>query len=126
MKNRILIACGNQREWKDLDKKLRKQFIADQAKSLETIKKKLLERKYLALIIDIDSITIDNITIRQLTLDFPGIPLFCISIDKFHPELKDAICYHIYACINKPIDFEELQFWLQSIQTDTVESAKEY
>lgn len=123
MKNRVLIACRNQSEWQDLEEKLKeRKFFVDQAKSFVTIKKNLQERQYLALIIDIDSITIDNITIRQLTLDFPGVPLFCISLDKFHPELKDAICYHIYACIKKPMDYEELHFWLQSIQTDTAES----
>lgn len=124
MKNRVLVACKNQREWRDLEEKLKAiNFIAGQVKSFPAIRKNLQKSKYLALIIDIDTITIDNITIRQLTLDFPGVPLFCISLDKFHPELEDAICYHIYACINKPVDFEELQFWLQSIQTDIVESA---
>ena len=52
------------------------------------------------------------------TLEFPGAPVLCVSQDKFHPELKDAICYHIYACLNKPIDTEELLYWLQCIRKD--------
>ena len=45
-----------------------------------------------------------------------------LSFDKFHPELKDAICYHIYACLNKPIDPDELLYWLKCIQEDDTES----
>ena len=39
----------------------------------------------------------------------------CTSKDRFHPELKDAICYHIYACLNKPVDPDEMVFWIKSI-----------
>jgi hypothetical protein len=41
-----------------------------------------------------------------------------MSKNPFHPELKDAICYHIYACINRPIDPDELFYWLKSIDDD--------
>ena len=70
---------------------------------------------YIAVIIDIDSIPVDNRTIRNLTLKYPGVRFLCTSKDKFHPELKDAICYHIYACLNKPVDPDELLFWIKSI-----------
>jgi len=70
---------------------------------------------YLAVIIDIDSVPVDNRTIRSLALKHPGVRFLCTSKDKFHPELKDAICYHIYACLNKPVDPDELLFWIKSI-----------
>ena len=70
------------------------------------------------IIVDIDTIEVDNRTIRDVVLKNPGIYFLCLSRDRFHPELKDAICYHIYACINKPIDTDELFFWLRSIYED--------
>ena len=79
---------------------------------LETIIK---SDDYLAVIIDIDSVPVDNRTIRSLALKYPGIRFLCTSKDKFHPELKDAICYHIYACLNKPVDPDELLYWIKSI-----------
>lgn len=69
-------------------------------------------------LIDIDAIDIDNRTIRDLTLRYPGVYFLCLSEDRFHPELKEALCYHIYACINKPVDPSEIYFWLRSIFSD--------
>ena len=72
----------------------------------------------IAVVIDIDSVPIDNRTIRDLTLKYPGVRFLCTSQDRFHPELKDAICYHIYACLNKPVDPEELLYWIKSIYAE--------
>ena len=70
---------------------------------------------YLAVIFDIDSVPVENRKIRDLALKYPGFCFLCTSKDRFHPELKDAICYHIYACMNKPVDPDELLFWIKSI-----------
>jgi DNA-binding NtrC family response regulator len=78
--------------------------------------------QYVAVIFDIDSVPVDNRTIRALALKYPGLCILCTSKDRFHPELKDAICYHIYACLNKPIDPDELLFWIKSIYEDESES----
>ena len=71
--------------------------------------------EYMAVVIDIDSIQVDNRTIRTMALKYPGVRFLCTSRDRFHPELKDAICYHIYACLNKPVDPDEFLFWIKSI-----------
>ena len=68
------------------------------------------------IILDLDSISVDNRTIRELTVQYPQICFLCISKDRFHPELKDALCYHIYACLNKPLDNDELLYWLRCIE----------
>ncbi len=68
-----------------------------------------------AVIMDIDSVLITNRTIRQLALKYPGTYFLCLSKDRFHPDLKEALCYHIYACIKKPVDPDELYYWAKSI-----------
>jgi len=83
--------------------------------SLADLKHRLQAESYLAVLMDIDSIHVDNRSIRNLVLEFPGTCILCMSKDRFHPELRDAICYHIYACINKPVDPDELFYWLRSI-----------
>ena len=75
----------------------------------------IASNQYVAVILDIDSVSVNNRTIRDLALKYPGLCFLCTSKDRFHPELKDAICYHIYACLNKPIDPDELIFWIKSI-----------
>jgi len=80
------------------------------------------------IIVDIDSVRVDNRTIRDFVLRNPGVYLLCLSTYRFHPELKDAICYHIYACINKPVDPDELFYFLRSIyenETDTKNQSAE-
>jgi len=69
-------------------------------------------------ILDIDSIQVDNRTIRKLTIQYPQVYFLCMSIDRFHPDLKDAICYHIYACLTKPLDEDELLYWLKCIEDE--------
>jgi hypothetical protein len=71
-----------------------------------------------AAILDLDSFPLDNRTIRRLTLEFPSVCFFCTS-RHFHPELKDAICYHLFACLRKPVDPDELLYWLKSIAAQT-------
>lgn len=83
--------------------------------SLSGMEALLKENKCTVVLIDIDSVPIDNRTIRQITLKYPGTYFLCTSDERFHPELKEALCCHIYACINKPIDPDEIHYWLRSI-----------
>ena len=68
-----------------------------------------------AVIIDIDSVPVDNRTLRNLASTYPGVRFLCTSKDRFHPDLKDAIRNHFYACLNKPVDPDELLYWIKSI-----------
>ena len=69
-------------------------------------------------ILDLDTLDVNNQTIRKLTIQFPHVYFLCTSRNRFHPELKDAICYHIYACLTKPLDYDELLYWLRCIDND--------
>ena len=82
---------------------------------ISSLKESFESDDYTAVILDIDSVPVDNRTIRDLALKFPGVRFLCTSKDRFHPELKDAICYHIYACLNKPVDPDELLYWIKCI-----------
>jgi DNA-binding NtrC family response regulator len=89
--------------------------VVDDIKSLHLA---LAEMGAGCVILDLDVMDFDNPTIRQLTIQYPQIYFLCMSKNRFHPELKDAICYHIYACLTKPLDYDELLYWLRCIEND--------
>ncbi|HEA67566.1 MAG TPA: hypothetical protein ENI07_12195 [Desulfobacterales bacterium] len=116
MEKGIVVLDADQKQCQDLCLDLEKnRYAASPIYSIENLVERLNETDYLAVIVDIDTIAIDNRTVRELTIKYPGVYFFCLSKDRFHPELKDAICYHIYACLNKPVDLDELFYWLRSI-----------
>ena len=92
-----------------------KNYPFTQSQALSSLEDLLDSNQYVAVVLDIDSVPVDNRTIRELAIKYPGVRFLCTSKDRFHPELKDAICYHIYACLNKPVDPDELLFWIKSI-----------
>ncbi len=71
-----------------------------------------------AILLDIDSLCLDNRAIRGFALRAPAKPLLCISRERFHPELAEAFVKHVYACLAKPVDHDELLYWLKSIQRE--------
>lgn len=86
---------------------------------LETI---LASTPCLAVILDIDSVPLDNRTIRELTQSYPSTSFMCTSKERFHPDLKDAISCHLFACLHKPVDPDELNYFLKCIRDNETES----
>ncbi len=91
-------------------------YAATPLYSIDDLEENIEKSGCRAIFWDIDTVPADNRTVRELTIKFPGVYFFCLSSKRFHPELKDAICYHIYACLNRPIDQDELLYWLRSIE----------
>lgn len=116
MKKKIIILDADQTSSVELSKILStKSYPIAYGCGLSLLEDELKSGQYVAVVLDIDSIPIDNRTIRELAIKYPAVRFLCTSKDRFHPELKDAICYHIYACLNKPVDPDELLFWIKSI-----------
>jgi DNA-binding NtrC family response regulator len=92
--------------------------LAQAVGSMTELKDRLKDKACIAVIMDIDSVVVDNRTMKGLASAFPSVPLLCLSKERFHPELKDSICNHTYACLTKPIDPDELRYWLKCILED--------
>ena len=121
MEKLILVIDANKKQCRELCGMLESgRFKATPLYSSDSLQERIEETKCQAIFWDIDTIPVDNRTIRDLTIKFPGVYFFCLSSRPFHPELQDAICYHIYACINRPIDADEIFYWLRSIQEDEI------
>jgi len=67
------------------------------------------------IIVDLDSVSADNRFFRGLRRKNPGICIIVLSSRSFHPELEEAMSRDIYACLGKPVDDEELVFWVKSL-----------
>ena len=65
-------------------------------------------------IVDLDTVEVDRRALRKLKRAIPDVAFIGFSDRSFHPELTDVIGQEINVCINKPIDEEELLFWLKS------------
>ena len=116
MKRGIVVLDADQKQCRRLCTLLEKnQYSTVPTHSIQYLKASLKQSNCLAVVLDIDTVPVNNRTIRDLALKNPGVRFLCTSKDRFHPELKDAICYHIYACLNKPVDPDELLFWIKSI-----------
>lgn len=81
----------------------------------------LRTESHMAAILDLNSVSVDNRTIRRLAREFPTVRFFCTS-HHFHPELKDAISYHLFACLRKPVDPDELHYFLECIRSSEGDS----
>ena len=116
MEKTILVLNALEKECAELCALLNEQqYLATPISSLQEMITFIQDIECMVVILDLDTIPIDNRTIRELTITYPGVYFLCLSSDRFHPHLKEALCYHIYACINKPVDPDELLYWVRSI-----------
>jgi DNA-binding response OmpR family regulator len=67
------------------------------------------------LLLDLDHLSVDNRYIRELSRQQPKLSIIAVSSRTFHPELEEALSSHISACLVKPVDIDELLFWLRSL-----------
>ena len=119
MGRKVILISKNTNELKQIYEVLSKNNYAYHCiEKIDQIKIALDSIASNCIILDLDFINIDNRTIRELTVKYPSIYFLCMSKDRFHPELEDAICYHIYACLTKPLDYDELLYWLRCIDNE--------
>ena len=83
--------------------------------SLEDLHEHLSKGQFKALIVDLDTLAVDNAFFRNLKKHNPDLAILCLSSRTFHPGLQEAMGSHIYASLGKPLNSEELFFWLKTI-----------
>jgi DNA-binding NtrC family response regulator len=66
-------------------------------------------------ILDLDALQVDNLFFRKMKKKSPEVKILGVSSRSFHPELQEAISQHIISCLSKPVEEEELLFWVRSL-----------
>ena len=84
-------------------------YITSSKKSFDELAEALSEKTYQAVIIDIDTLPLENRQIRQISEQFTDLILIFTSKDRLHPDLKESISQYVYACIHKPFDVDEIK-----------------
>lgn len=69
------------------------------------------------MILDLDAQPINNRGLRDLKRRNPDLHIIAVSSHSFHPELREAITDYIYACLCRPVDPDELIYWIKTIHT---------
>ena len=83
--------------------------------SLEELPAYLKREPVRVLIVDLDNLPVDNNFFRSLKKQNPDLYIMCLSSRTHHPALQEAMGSHIYASLAKPLNVEELFYWLKTI-----------
>ncbi len=83
--------------------------------SLEDLPARLQREQAAVLIIDLDTLPVSNNFFRNLKKQNPDLYILCLSSRTYHPALQEAMGSHIYASLAKPLNSEELLYWLKTI-----------
>jgi DNA-binding NtrC family response regulator len=83
--------------------------------SLEDLSEHLKREKVGVLIVDLDTLPVNNSFFRSLKKQYSHLHILCLSSRTHHPGLEEAMGSHIYASLAKPLNSEELFFWVKSI-----------
>ncbi len=119
MEKEIVVFDADEKQCKELCVMLEERhYRASPMHSLPNLESYLQGGACLVVIVDLNTTSIDNRVIRKLTTKNPGVYFLGLTRYRFNPELKESICYHIYACLTKPIDPDELIYWLRCIYED--------
>jgi len=116
MQSPIMIVSGDKRESLDLRTLLENHgYLITRSHSLANLGPQLRENCCRMLLLDLDHLSVDNRYIRELSRQQPTLSIIAVSSRTFHPELEEALSSHISACLVKPVDIDELLFWLRSL-----------
>jgi len=83
--------------------------------SLKDLEQESHKVSEVAVILDLDTVPVNNQFFRDLKKLHPQFQMLGVSKLSYHPGLEEVIGSHLFACLVKPLDVEELSFWLKSI-----------
>lgn len=123
MRESIVVVDGDEKQCLDLCTMLeREHFSTTALHSLLTLEREMQEPGRRVVLLDLDTLPVDNRLFRTLRRTNPVVCIIGLSSRSFHPELEEAMSKHIHACLAKPVDDEELIYWLKSICENDADS----
>ena len=90
-------------------------YTAVPMNSLANMDRYMAEFDCRAVVVNLDSISATNKTLRDLKRKKPLINIIAVSKRQFHPELEEALREYISVCLAKPVDSDELVYWLKTV-----------
>ena len=119
MQRAIIVVDENTSESEELCRVLQQEnYQAISLNSLANLEERIQETACSVVILDLDTLPVNNRFIRNLKVKRDKMHIIGLSSRPFHPELEEAVSTHIYACLGKPVDTDELLYWLRSIDAN--------
>jgi DNA-binding NtrC family response regulator len=91
-------------------------YVLYELGSMDDVARYMQGRDKGLLIVDLDTEQVNNAVLREVKKNHP-ITIIAISSEQFHPGLEEAFRHHLFACLTKPLDAEELLYMLRSVFT---------
>jgi DNA-binding response OmpR family regulator len=82
---------------------------------LAGIDKHIPENDCFAIILNLDTVAVDNRILRKLKQKTHRASIIALSGRTHHPELEESLRENISACLTKPTDLDELVYWLNAV-----------
>jgi DNA-binding NtrC family response regulator len=111
----VVIDADRERCRQICDLLTRQSYRASPLYSLDNLEEHLGRHSSKVVILDLDTVPADNQFFRTFKRKNQDVQVLVASSLSYHPGLEEAIGSHIYACLAKPLDQEELLYWLRSI-----------
>ena len=122
----VLVVAGDRKQGREVCSLLQElEYAATLTHSLNGLEQELNKDPEVAVILDLDTVPVNNQFLRGLRKLHPQIDILGISELSYHPGLEEVIGSHLLACLVKPLDVEELCFWLKSIGEHLANPVKE-
>jgi DNA-binding NtrC family response regulator len=104
MKEPIIVVDADKKSRRALGDLLERQnYRIITCHSLAALQSHVQEYVCRVAILDLDTVPVDNRSLRDLTRRYPDLRVIAVSERRFHPELSEAMASHIYACLCKPV-----------------------
>ena len=116
MGEQIVVVDANEEHRRELCAALeRSDFLTTALASLTNLQENIKAIDCRVLILDLDSLSVDNRFFKDFSRQNPTVQIIGLSSRPFHPELEEAMRQYISSCIGKPVEEEELIFWVKSM-----------
>jgi DNA-binding NtrC family response regulator len=115
-KKSVIIAGWDEKYTKALFATLeREQYGPILVPSIPDARPQLGKQPFRVMLIDLDQMALDNLSLKELRRQFPEIGLVGLSSRRFHQELEEAMSRYIDACFEKSQDYDDLLYWLKAV-----------
>ena len=116
MENKFFIITKNAKFGNSLMGQLPKGlYRATVIASLKAMTEELQASSTCIAAMDIDTIEPDIQRIRALKRNHANLVLLAFSDRKFHPEHKEVLSNHFFACLTKPVDMDEMLYLIKDV-----------
>ncbi len=116
MKDLVALMDTESKDWIEVERILNEcDFRVHPVRSLDELKRLIGVTGCQVVILDLDLASVRNRFFRSLKAQSPHLSILALSERTFHPELKEALTHHICACFRKPLEPDELAFWLRAV-----------